>query len=239
MKKVMILSGAGLSAESGIRTFRDFGGYWDEYDIMEVCSVEGYMTNRQRVLDFYDMRRTDLDGRIPNDAHEMICRIKDKYNDNITVMTQNVDDLLEKCGCSDVIHLHGKLTELKCESCSHTFEIGYKSIKEFKECPNCYKNNVLRHNVVMFGELAPEYNKLYKELYETELVVIIGTSGTVLPIERIAMSVKYSVLNNLEELTTVREAYFNKVIYSKASIAAPQIENIIDAYFEDFIEEFI
>ena len=105
MKKVLILSGAGLSAESGLRTFRDSDGLWEEYDIMEVCSARGFRANRQKVLDFYDKRRAQLAECEPNEAHRMIARIKAKYPEQIAVLTQNVDDLLERAGCQKVVHL--------------------------------------------------------------------------------------------------------------------------------------
>ena len=112
MKKVLILSGAGLSAESGLRTFRDSDGLWEEYDIEEVCSARGFRANRQKVLDFYDKRRAQLAECEPNEAHRMIARIKAKYPEQIAVLTQNVDDLLERAGCADVVHLHGFLPEI-------------------------------------------------------------------------------------------------------------------------------
>lgn len=107
MKKVMILSGAGLSAESGLKTFRDSGGLWEEYDVMEICSARGFKANRQKVLDFYNKRRAQLKECEPNEAHKIIARIKEKYGDKVAVLTQNVDDLLERAGCANVVHLHG------------------------------------------------------------------------------------------------------------------------------------
>ena len=112
MKKVLILSGAGLSAESGLRTFRDSGGLWEEYDIEEVCSARGFRANRQKVLDFYDKRRAQLAECEPNEAHKMIARLKERYGEQISVLTQNVDDLLERAGCQKVVHLHGFLPEI-------------------------------------------------------------------------------------------------------------------------------
>ncbi|MDD3598395.1 Sir2 family NAD-dependent protein deacetylase, partial [Sulfuricurvum sp.] len=155
MKKVLILSGAGISAESGIRTFRDADGLWEEYDVMEVCSVEGFERNPKLVSDFYDARRRDLRDKFPNAAHEMIARLKQRYPDQIEVLTQNVDDLFERAGCPDVIHLHGTLTDLRCKECGAVFEIGYES-QEGSTCPSCESDNI-RHNVVMFGEEAPMY----------------------------------------------------------------------------------
>ena len=112
MKKVLILSGAGLSAESGLRTFRDSDGLWEEYDIEEVCSARGFKKDRQKVLDFYDKRRAQLAGCEPNEAHKMIARLKERYGEQISVLTQNVDDLLERAGCQKVVHLHGFLPEI-------------------------------------------------------------------------------------------------------------------------------
>lgn len=137
MSKVVFLTGAGLSAESGIKTFRDHNGLWNNYDVMEVCSIKGFRKNRQLVLDFYDLRRADLADKEPNPAHFMIAELQKKYPDQIINLTQNVDNLLEKAGCSEVIHLHGELTKAVCETCNHVIEIGYHPIRDFQQCPHC------------------------------------------------------------------------------------------------------
>ena len=113
MNKVTILSGAGLSAESGIRTFRDSGGLWEEHDVMEVCSVEGWAADREKVTEFYNARRIELAEKEPNAAHRMIARLEREYPGRVWNLTQNVDDLLEKAGCREVVHLHGTLTDLR------------------------------------------------------------------------------------------------------------------------------
>ncbi|MBN2790358.1 MAG: NAD-dependent deacetylase [Candidatus Delongbacteria bacterium] len=231
MNKVLILSGAGLSAESGIRTFRSNNGMWEEHNVMEVCSVQGFIQDRQLVLDFYDKRRKDISDKLPNDSHFMISGLKEKYPGNITVMTQNVDDLLEKSGCKEVIHLHGKLRELKCEVCGNEFDIEYRSIKEFSECPEC-KSHSLRHNVVMFGEPAPMYQRLYNELMKTDLLVIIGTSGEVLPVSQFASYTRYSILNNLDKSFAIDDSIFTYTFYERATTAASKIKKIISEYFE-------
>ncbi len=228
-KSVLILSGAGLSAESGVRTFRMEDGLWEEYDIMEVCSVEGFFKDREKVLGFYDKRRKDIEDKVPNNAHFMIAEMQNKYPDNVKVITQNVDDLLEKSGCGDTIHLHGKLTELTCEMCGHIFDIGYGSIKENPECPSC-KSHGLRHNVVMFGEPAPEYQTLYNSLTSCGLLVVIGTSGYVLPVSQFAMYSQYSVLNNLDRSPAVDDRVFTHVFYENATSASPKIRDIIEEY---------
>lgn len=231
MAKVLILSGAGLSAESGIKTFRANNGMWEEHNVMEVCSVEGFITDREKVLNFYDQRRKDIENKLPNEAHKMIADIKKKYMDQVKVFTQNVDDLLEKAGCIDIIHLHGKLRELECETCGNKFDIGYRSIKEFSECPEC-KSDAIRHNVVMFGEPAPMYQRLYNELMRADLLVIIGTSGEVLPVSQFASYTKFSILNNLEYSLSINHMIFTHTFYERATTAAPKIKDLIEQYFE-------
>ena len=135
-KRVMIFSGAGLSAESGLRTFRDNDGLWEEFDIMEVCSTSGFAKDRQKVLDFYDKRRIQLGEVNPNVAHKMIANLKAKYPKEIVVITQNVDDLLERAGCKDVIHLHGFLPEVRCELCETITNIGYQAMPKLI-CESC------------------------------------------------------------------------------------------------------
>lgn len=230
--KILILSGAGLSAESGISTFRGTNGLWKNYNVMEVCSEAGFYNDRQKVLDFYDLRREDITDKVPNDAHYMIARVKEKYPDKVYVLTQNVDDLLEKAGCKNVVHLHGKLRELLCEDCTETFDIGYDPILKHKKCPAC-GSSLLRHNVVMFGEPAPEYETLYETLHETALLVVIGTSGRVLQINEFAHKTKYSILNNLEPDKAIKARLFTKVFYKKASSAAPVIESLVDQYVDN------
>ncbi len=109
-KKVYMLSGAGLSTESGIRIFRDSDGLWEEFNIEEVCSVQGWMRDRQKVSDFYDTRRADLASKEANYAHKALAELKSRYANEITILTQNVDDMLARAACKDVIHLHGTLT---------------------------------------------------------------------------------------------------------------------------------
>lgn len=105
--KIIIFSGAGLSASSGISTFRDSDGLWENHDINEICSAGCLDWNYENTINFYNLRRKDIEEKLPNNAHKMIARLKDKYPEKIEVITQNVDDLLEKANCKDVIHLHG------------------------------------------------------------------------------------------------------------------------------------
>ena len=229
-KKVYILSGAGLSAESGIRTFRDSDGLWEEYSIEEVCSVQGWMRDRQKVSDFYDARRANLESKEPNHAHKALTTLKNKYPDQIEILTQNVDDMLERAGCKEVIHLHGTLTELRCESCGEVFFVGYGS-QEGKTCPACTSEDI-RHNVVMFGEAAPAYEHL-RELYNhAQMVVVIGTSGQVIDTAYIAQLVENSVLLNLDRDENI-DQYFKRCIYSKATEGIDEVVELVEEFMEE------
>lgn len=229
MKKVYILSGAGLSAESGIRTFRDSDGLWEEYKIEDVCSTKGWAKDRQKVSDFYDARRADLESKEPNYAHKMLAELKEKYKDNVVMLTQNVDNMLEKAGCDDIIHLHGTLTDLRCESCSEVFHVGY-SQQEGKVCPAC-GSDFIRHNVVMFGEAAPAYEHLNKLYNDAQMVVVIGTAGQVIDTAYIAQMIENSILLNLDEDPHIDQ-------YFKTRIYAPATEGIVEVIekIEDFLD---
>ena len=230
MKNIMILSGAGLSAPSGLKTFRDSDGLWEEYDVMEVCSATGFRKNPKKVLDFFDARRTQLQKVQPNEAHKAIAKLKEKYKKHLFVVTQNVDDLLERAGCKDIVHLHGFLPELRCEECGKIFNIGYESIKG-KSCPQCKSENV-RHNIIMFEEQAPAYTTLYELLNKTQLFISIGTSGQVLPVGHYAKVCEKSILNIMERVEYL-EQYFDKVYIENVLTAmdkiAKDIEEFIDA----------
>jgi NAD-dependent deacetylase len=226
-KKVYILSGAGLSSESGIRTFRDSDGLWENYSIEEVCSTSGFRRDRQKVLDFYDARRADIKSKEPNYAHKRLAELKNKYPDNIVMLTQNVDDMLERAGCEDVVHLHGTLTDLRCEDCGHVFKIGYDA-QEGAVCPKC-ESDFIRHNVVMFGESAPAYEHLRALYDEADMVVVIGTSGNVIDTAYIAQLVENSVLNNID-VDENHDQYFSKRLYKPATKAADEIFELVEEF---------
>ena len=226
MKKVLILSGAGLSAASGLRTFRNSGGLWEQYDISEVCSVPGFLKDRAKVLKFYDDRRAQLATCEPNLAHFTIAKLKKEFGEKIVVQTQNVDDLLERAGCDGVIHLHGFLPQIRCEVCGNVQNIGYEKIAG-QICKKC-KSEKMRHTIVMFGEAAPHYADLYAALQECDLFVCIGTSGEVLDVAGFTRYFEFSILNNLDASRI--DKYFNKCYLESAVTAAPKWENDIRAF---------
>lgn len=236
MAKVIILSGAGISAESGISTFRDSGGLWDNYDVNIVCNYDSLEKNEQLTLEFYDKRRLDIKDKKPNDAHYIINELKKKYPNDIAVITQNVDNLFEKAGMNsdELIHLHGFLPEVRCvdEYCGRVYNIEYDSIESCNGgvCDDC--GSKLRPNIVFFGEMAPLYEKLNEELNDCEMFVVIGTSGNVIGVNTIANFVDFSILNNLEPSDAIEENLFSKVIYDNASVAIHQISDAIEEFLD-------
>jgi len=232
MAKVVVLSGAGISAQSGISTFRDSDGLWEQYDVKDICTAGCLETNRDQTIEFYDKRRFDLEDKEPNKAHKVLAQLKAKYKDDIAIITQNVDNLFEKAGIShdDVIHLHGYLTEVQCEKCNLIYDIGYKNIGLDKfdgKCPTCGSKKI-RPNIVMFGEAAPMYAKLNEEIETCELLVVIGTSGNVVSVDSLATYVDRSILNNLEKSDAIFDELYTKVLYKKATDAIDEIATDIN-----------
>ncbi|RXJ69294.1 NAD-dependent deacetylase [Halarcobacter ebronensis] len=228
-KKVVILSGAGLSASSGISTFRDKDGLWENHDINEICSAGCLDWNYEATINFYNQRREDIKNKLPNNAHKMIARIKEKYPNTVEVITQNVDDLLEKADCKGVLHLHGFLKELRCMSCETVVNIDYSLQNSSNStCKKC--GSKLRPNIVFFGEAAPQYEKLYKILEECGLLVVIGTSGYVIDVSFLSQYADQAILNNLEPSAAIVEDCFDKIYYEDANIAYKKIEDDIEEY---------
>ena len=185
MKKVVILSGAGISAESGISTFRKSGGLWEQYDVMDVASAPGWKKNPALVLDFYNQRRAQLANVEPNQAHFDIAALENNYD--VVVITQNVDNLHEKAGSSKVIHLHGELTKVRPED-NYTEEDGYDESKvkdvgfSSVGVGDVDERGVqYRPHIVFFGEAVPKLKDALRELVEADFMIIVGTSLLVQP----------------------------------------------------------
>ena len=231
-KKVVILSGAGLSASSGISTFRDKGGLWENHDINEICMAGCLDWNYDATINFYNQRRKDIKDKKPNNAHKMIARVKEKYPKQIEVITQNVDDLLEKANCKGVIHLHGFLQELRCMECEDIINVKYEMQNSSNSiCKKC--GGKMRPNVVFFGEAAPMYEKLYEALENCGLLVIIGTSGNVIDVNFLSRFAQKSILNNLEPSELIDERYFDKIYYEDANSAYIKIEKDIQEFINN------
>ncbi|MGB6152394.1 MAG: NAD-dependent deacylase [Pricia sp.] len=175
-KKITVLTGAGVSAESGINTFRDGGGLWEGHDVMEVASPQGFARNPALVLDFYNQRRRQLKEVSPNRAHFALAELEDSFE--VTIITQNVDDLHERAGSSKVIHLHGELLKMR-----STYD--ERSILDCEGDINlgdlCEKGQQLRPHIVWFGEAVPLLEKAAINTQSADIVIIIGTSMQVYP----------------------------------------------------------
>lgn len=178
--KFVILTGAGISAESGIRTFRDSNGLWENHRIEEVATPEGWKANPQLVWNFYQQRRKQLLEVEPNQGHEALVQLEN-YFDNFLLVTQNVDDLHERAGSKNLIHMHGELAKLRCEDCHHVEDMMDDEHlgEEFLTCLHC--EGRLRPHIVWFNEMPMRMAEIEKALSECEVFVAIGTSGHVYP----------------------------------------------------------
>ena len=225
MAKVIILSGAGISAESGISTFRDEDGLWENHDIADICSSGCLDINRENTIKFYDMLRVNLKDKEPNHAHKVVAQLENKYPNDIAIITQNVDDMFEKAGCNDVLHLHGFLQELRCVKCKKILNIKYEEqFGKYENCPKC--NKLLRPN-----ENAPNYQDMYKKFDDCEVFVVIGTSGAVIHTDMfLNPQIKLSILNNLQESQFINDSVYSKVLYKKATLAIDEIASDIEKY---------
>lgn len=177
MKRLAVLSGAGVSKESGIDTFRDSDGLWEKYPVEDVASIEGWYRNRELVLNFYNERRRDIKTREPNMAHKIIASLEKDFD--VTVITQNIDNLHERAGSSKVIHLHGEITKARGENSDYpVYDIGYKDIKLGDKTES---GEQLRPHIVWFGEAVPMIEKAAEIIRQCDILLVIGTSLNVYP----------------------------------------------------------
>lgn len=185
MNRIAVLTGAGVSAESGLGTYRDNGGLWDNYDPAEVASIEGWMRNPGKVLDFYNMQRRNLAKVQPNEAHRLIAELEKHYQ--VDVITQNVDNLHERAGSTHVLHLHGEVTKVRPENSyndydgfseKQVFDVGYGEVSLGDKAPNGVQ---LRPHIVFFGEAVPKLMEAIDIVSRADIVLIVGTSLSVYP----------------------------------------------------------
>ncbi len=175
MKKLVFLTGAGMSAESGFSTFRDSGGLWEKYDVMQVCSLDGYEANKELVINFYNGLRRDLETAKPNKGHYDVAALEKKFD--VEVITQNVDNLHERAGSTKVLHLHGELTKACDESKTIVEDIGYKEIKLGEQLGGTQK----RPFIVFFQESVPNLEPAIEIVKKADVFVVVGSSLAVYP----------------------------------------------------------
>jgi len=176
MKQLVFLTGAGMSAESGISTFRDAGGLWENYDVNKVASIEGWYEDPALVQQFYNERRAQLAKVEPNKGHIIIAELEKDFK--VSIVTQNVDNLHERAGSSDVTHLHGELTKACNESKTQVYDIGFNPIRPGEKAED---GSRLRPFIVWFGEAVPMIEKAAEIVSKADIIIIIGTSMQVYP----------------------------------------------------------
>lgn len=176
---IVILTGAGISAESGIGTFRDAGGLWEQYPIEQVATPEGFAADPALVHDFYNARRANAATAEPNAAHRALAQLEADHTGRVLVITQNVDDLHERAGSKSVWHMHGALNKAKCAACNHGWDAPLE-MRHDDTCKAC-GGQATRPDIVWFGEMPYYMDQIWDELRAADIFVSIGTSGTVYP----------------------------------------------------------
>ena len=175
-KHLVVLSGAGISAESGLATFRDSDGLWEQYRIEDVCTPEAWQRNPKLVLEFYNLRRKQAAQAQPNKAHQALAKLEEAFD--ITVITQNVDDLHERAGSTNVLHLHGQLNKSRS---SQTESLTYDCPDDLNIGDVCEEGHQLRPHIVFFGEMVPAIEKAAQVVEQADILLVIGTSLQVYP----------------------------------------------------------
>jgi len=179
-QNIVILTGAGISAESGVKTFRDNDGLWENHRIEDVATPEAFMADPETVQNFYNLRRAQLKTVEPNDAHFALAKLEQLHRGDVTTITQNVDDLHERAGSQNVIHMHGELNKVRCNICK-IIHVWQDDCGQSTICPACGVSPSLRPHIVWFGEMPFDMPEIYQYLHKADLFISIGTSGNVYP----------------------------------------------------------
>ena len=217
MKNIVVFTGAGISAESGLGTFRDSDGLWEKYRIEDVATLDAFQRNPSLVLDFYNIRRKQLLDSSPNNAHIALNKLQEKFN--LSIITQNIDDLHERSGSIDVLHLHGKLRESRSVIDNKIYQIDGSELNLGDKCD---KGGQLRPNVVWFGEDVPEIQTAIQEVRKCDILIIIGTSLNVYPA---ASLIDYAKQSKRIIIIDPNSNFYEgiEVIKKKASVAVPEL----------------
>lgn len=223
MKKIAVLTGAGVSQESGIKTFRDGDGLWENYPVEDVASIEGWYRDRALVLKFYNERRHQIEKAQPNKAHLLIAELEKNYD--VTVVTQNIDDLHERAGSTKVIHLHGEVTKARGENDDYekAFDIGYRDLKIGDKTKG---GSQLRPHIVWFGEQVPRLYDGEAAVSEADILLVVGTSLVVYPAAGLVNYIKYG---NPLYLIDPKPLHINYKFFT-------QIQEVASKGMEEFIK---
>jgi len=229
-KKIVVLTGAGVSAESGIQTFRDKDGLWENYKLEDVATLDGYKKNPELVLEFYNKRRRDFcqGDKKPNAAHLALAELEEEFAGEFLLVTQNIDNLHEQAGSKNVIHMHGELLKSRCPESNQVIQC-YDDLTSNDFCHCCQYPTALRPHIVWFGEMPLGLDVIYHHLSQADLFIAIGTSGTVYPAAGFVEEAKsvgaFSIELNLEASEIY--SHFDQVIQGKATKLVPSLVNTI------------
>jgi NAD-dependent deacetylase len=190
-REIVILTGAGVSAESGVRTFRDNNGLWEDHRVEDVATPEAFARDPDLVQRFYNLRRHQLHHIAPNPAHLALARLEREFDGRVTIVTQNVDDLHERAGSQDVIHMHGELRRVRCTRCD-TVHAWLDDCTQRTPCPRCGRAPSLRPHIVWFGEMPFAMEAIHDRLTRCDLFISIGTSGNVYPAAGFVSDVRHA-----------------------------------------------
>lgn len=226
LEKIVVLTGAGVSAESGIKTFRDAGGLWEGHDVMEIASPAGWKNNQKKVLEFYNQRRRQLLTVKPNASHFALAELEKEFQ--VEIITQNIDDLHERAGSTKVTHLHGELLKAR-STFNENLVLDWKqdiNIGDF-----CEFNYQLRPHVVWFGEAVPMFEKAMEIVSEAEMLIIIGTSMQVYPAAGLLDFAPNGIpIYFIDPKPNISEKGNLQIIAKKASLGVPQlVKNLLNS----------
>ncbi|EDP60062.1 Sir2 family NAD+-dependent deacetylase [Vibrio sp. AND4] len=225
-RNIVVLTGAGISAESGIQTFRAQDGLWENHRIEDVATPEGFDRNPDLVQNFYNQRRKNLlDESIkPNAAHIALGRLEDQLQGNVTIITQNIDNLHERGGSTNIVHMHGELLKARCSESNQVIE-HITDIETGEFCHCCQIPSQMRPHIVWFGEMPLRMGEIYASLEQADLFISIGTSGVVYPAAGFVHDAKmhgaHTIEINLQPSAV--ESEFEEKRYGKASIEVPKL----------------
>lgn len=223
-RTIVLLTGAGVSAESGVETFRDLGGLWQNHRVEDVASPEGFARDPDLVHGFYNLRRRRLvSGEIhPNAAHHALARLEKAFPGDMLLVTQNIDDLHERAGSRSLVHMHGELLKARCAACDFIHAVS-GDLTTGDSCAQCGRADTIRPHVVWFGEMPMEVDRIIERLQQCDLFVSIGTSGHVYPaagfVDIARQAGAYTVELNLDQ-TGVADA-FDESIQGRATETVP------------------
>lgn len=253
MGKIIIFSGAGISAPSGMKTFRDNNGFWNNHNVDEICSYKVWenivakndIKSYLNIHNFYNDLRTNLKNLEPNIAHKTIAKWQEEYGEEKVInITQNVDDLFEKAGVKNTIHIHGFLPEIYCNNCQKIYNIGYEKFYPLDEvnnkktkCTHC-GSTFSKPNIVFFGEYPSLYHdakNILNNITPDDILIVIGTLGNVFQIDLYAKYLYNSnwgnpplmILNNLEKSEFIKEKHYKYKLYESCETAILLIDKII------------